>query len=225
MESWESVSSARTALVFEGPSATARLLQLGLNEEDFIVAVQAAEMERRNCSPLEPTIAPGFKAWAAGFRTLAERLMPRGWERVESKGLPRMLNPETAVAIAIVNGDEATGHSDGAEPKSKTPRGVQSVFLVRSNEIQLSLPFAEGRRFQPLPADQEQITWWLLMHSGANDSLHAELALPVGLGEDGRLSVWQERIIIDIPDFTWPQGGREDEEPPLEVSVDIRPRS
>lgn len=218
---------SKQTLVHEGPHAAVRLAELGLTEEILIRIVQAAEMERRSCSPLEPTIAPGFKAWSTAFRVAAELLMPRNWERVESRGLPRLLDPETKVAIAIVGGDDATGRSTGPDPKSKTPRGAQSKFLVRSNEHQLAIPFVEDdRRFRRLPDDQEQITWWLLIYSDGISSLRAELSLPVGVGDDSRLSLWQERIIISVPDLSLETMGRpDDEEPPVELDIVVRPRS
>ncbi len=222
----DSFAAQRPSLVHEGPRATARLAELDLTEDILIRVVQAAEMERRSCSPLEPTIAPGFKAWATAYRVAAELLMPRNWERVELRGLPRLLNPETRVAIAIVGGDEATGRNTGPDPKSKTPRGSQSIFLVRSNEHQLAIPFAEGQRFRRLPDDAEQITWWLLIYSDGISALRAELSLPVGLGEDNRLSRWQERILITVPDLSVDYLGRpEDEEPPIELEINVRPRS
>ena len=209
--------------IHEGPHALARLRALGLTEEDVIITVQTSEIERRSCSSLEPSVAPGFKAWVAAFRTLAEQLVPRGWVKTETKGLPRILNPETAVGIAVVTGDEGTGRVHG-EPRSKTPRGEQSIFLVRSNERQMGLPFPDqARRFIPLPAEVEQITWWLLIHSDG-DRVRAELSLPIGLGDDHRLSVWEERIVIDLPDLSLPPNNREDEEPPLDLEITVRPR-
>jgi hypothetical protein len=219
-------SSKPSVFIHEGTRAAARLAELGLTEEILVRVVQEAEMERRSCSPLEPTIAPGFKAWVTAVRVAAELLMPRDWIQVESKGLPRILNPDTKVAIAIVGGDEATGRITGPDPKSKTPRGAQSAFLVRSNEHQLAIPFAEGKRFRPLPDDKEQITWWLLIYSDGISALRAELSLPVGLGEDSRLSRWQERIILAVPDLSLDfLGGRDDEEPPIELEVNVRSRS
>jgi hypothetical protein len=206
--------------VFAGPLALAKLRLLGINQPDLVMAVRAAEIERRSCSSLEPSVAPGFKAWAAGFRTLAEQLVPRGWVKTETKGLPRILNPDTRIAVAVVTGDEETGLSPGA-PRSKSPRGPQSVLIVRSNEIQLNL--FEARRFRPLPAEAEQITWWLLMAS-SGDTVRAELSLPVGVGEDSRLATWKERIIIELGDLSLPPSRRDEEEPPLEFEINIRPR-
>jgi hypothetical protein len=132
-----------------------------------------------------------------------------------------MLNPDTRIAVAVVTGDEGTGIVS-AEPRSKTPRGAQSVFLVHSNEVQQSL--FDDRRFRPLPAEEEQITWWLMIYSDGFDVVRAELSLPVGMGEDRRLSVWKDRIIIELGDLTLPPGRREDEEPPLEFEINVRAR-
>lgn len=207
--------------VFAGPRATARLHTLGLYEADLIMAVRAAELDRRSCSPLEPSIASGLKAWFAGVRTLAEQLVVRGWVKTETKGLPRVLNPATRVAVAIVSGDEGTGIAS-AEPKSKTPKGAQSIFLVHSNELQYSL--FEEPRYQSMPAEEEQITWWLLIYSDGADVVRAELSLPVGMGEDRRLSVWKDRIILELGDLSLPPGRRDEEEPPIEFEINIRPR-
>lgn len=207
--------------VFEGDSGLARLAELGLTAEILVEAVLAAEMERRNCSPLEPSNAPGFKAWAAGVRTLAEGLIPLGWTKVETRGLPRILNPGTAVAIALLHGDDGTGLKHRS-PKSKRARGDQSLSLVRSNRKQLLL-FPEGP-FARLPAEEEEITWWLLIFSEGEANTRAELSLAIGMDEEGRLAEWECRIILTIPDTSLASGRREDEEP-IEVAVTVTPKN
>ncbi len=215
--------SAGATTVYQGPQAIARLAELGLLPEDLITAVHAAEMERRSGSPFEPNVAAAMRAWFTGVRTLAEQLAPRGWIKVESKGLPRVLNPSTAIAIAVLSGDTETGRFEpGTDPRSKSPRGTQSALLVHSNEVQLHLPHLEPEH-QPLPPEVEQFTWWLLIYSDGENNLGAELSLPVGLGEDGRLSDWAERIIIDLPDFgSTPHHDQDDEELPFDLDIDVQ---
>lgn len=209
--------------VFEGASAVVRLRELGVTPTELSIAVQTAELERRSCSLLEPSTAPGYKAWAAGFRALAEQLVVRGWVKTETQGLPRLLNPDTRIAIALVNGDEGTGRqATGSGPKSKAPRGAQTVLLVRSNQVQLEL-FPGSREFRPLPVEAEQITWWLLMYSDGHDLIRAELSLPIGIGEDRRLAVWEERILIPVEPNAFDRA--DDEEPPLELEINVRPRT
>ena len=208
--------------IYEGPSTEARLNVLGLDVQWLVDAVRVSELERRSCSVLEPSNCPGIKAWAAAFRTLAEQLIDRGWTKVETSGLPRIVNPKTAVAIAVLSGDDAVGRRD-RDPKSKSPRGEQSALLVRSNQRQLAL--FEERPFVPVPADEEQITWWLLIYSNEHGALRAELSLPVGLGDDDRFSTWKERILFDIPEVDQLPRSFEDHEPPLEIEVSVRPKA
>ena len=219
------VNALPQSRVFEGPLAEARLAELGLREEELVNAVRAAEMERRSCSPLEPSTSPGYKAWSTGFRTLAEQLVLRGWEKTETRGLPRLLNPESRIAIALVTGDEGTGTTlVGSGPKSKAPRGTQSVLFVRSNQVQLNL-FPGSRQFMQRPSEAEQITWWLLMYSSGNGEVRAELSLPVGLGEDRRLAEWEERIVLHLESGSLEPDSLDDDEPPVELEIDVRPRS
>ncbi len=131
-----------------------------------------------------------------------------------------MVNNQTEIAIAVVHGDEATGVRSG-HPKSKQPRGEQSFLLVESNERQMSLPYVT----KPLPAKPEQVTYWLLMFSDGDQEVRAELSLAVGLSEDHRLAYWKERIILSIPNLDLEPLRRDiDEEPPLEVQVDVHPK-
>ena len=211
--------SQSSPLIYDGPQTTVKLNILGLTEELLVDAVLAGEIARRSCSPLAPANAAGIEAWIHSFVRLAEELVPTDqWEKTETRGLPRMVNLETRIALAVCNGDGGTGLRWGA-PKSKNPRGQQSVLFVRSNERQLNL-FTEGP-WVPLPPDEEQITWWLLIYSNEDEILRAELSLPVGLGEDSRFSFWRERILLDIPEpeissiYASDDGGP----PPLDIVV------
>jgi len=205
---------------FEGPAAELRLRELGLEVSWLVDAVRASEIERRSCSPLEPSIAPGFKAWSAAFRRLAEELVPRGWAKTETLNLPRLVNKSTAVAVAVSSGNEATGTSN--EPDFKNTRGEVSKLLIRTNQRQLVL-FAE-MQYVPIPAEEEQKTWWLLIYSDDSGVLRAELGLPIRLGGDAELSMWEQRIVIDIPNLDQPSIPESDEEPP-EILVNVRPKS
>lgn len=208
--------------IFAGPAAVARLRALGLEADWLVEAVLASELERQSCSPYEPSGSPGYKAWSTGFTNLAERLVPLGWKKVENIGLPRIINAKTAIAVAVCTGTEGVGLRS-REPNSKHPRGIQSVLCVRRNQRQLNL-FPDSPLEQlPVPPEAEQITWWLLIYSGANGNLRAELALPVAM-EDDRFSRWQERILLDIPQPDGSKVPMEDEEPPLDLEVVVRPR-
>ncbi len=122
-------SDERQTIIRSGPTAELRLEELGIDKQDLIDAVHAYEMERSSCSALEPTIAPAFKSWVAAFRTLGEKLIPKGpWEKIETRNLPRWVNNESAVAGTVCTGDQNTA-SESLDPRSKNPRGTQATLL------------------------------------------------------------------------------------------------
>ena len=208
---------------YEGPSATARIQALGLENGWLIRAVHAGEIDRRNTSSLEPATASGIKAWCAAIRTLREETIELGeWDSEESNGLPRIVNKVTRVTVTACAGDENVGLV-GREPKAKNPRGSSSVHIVRTNQRQLNL-FTQ-LRYQRNPETVEQLTWWLLYYSNGEGLLRAELSLPVAIGEDSRFSDWSERIILDIPSLDDRGRSQEEDEDLIQVEVSVRPKS
>lgn len=212
------------AQAFVGTQAAARLADLGLTNDDILETVLAAQNERLAYSgPRWPSNTAGFMAYSAGVFTLASRLEPQGWVKTETKGLARVLNPDTRVAVAVAAGDVETGRLWG-KPTSRNERGSVAALLVRSNQIQLNLPFEE-EGLRPLPPVEEQITWWLLIYSDKDGStVRAELSLPVGI-TDNRLASWQQRIIIDVSSCSTKSAiDLEDELPPIDFEVRISER-
>ena len=213
------VTSLSEPRVVVADDAKALIAELGLDHEDLARAVAVSEAERRATSPLEPSSAAGYKAWAGGFRALCEVLIPKGWERIEHHGLPRLVNHKKGIAIAIVNGDDGTGIRERS-PRSRAKRGEESVSLVGTNYVQLSLPFPEMQE----KADGSEITWWLLVHSDGGSTLRAELSLCVGIDEEGRLAAWKTRIILEIEPLNSITTLATEEEPPAIIEVVVRPK-
>jgi hypothetical protein len=44
--------------------------------------------------------------------------------------------------------------------------------------------------------EDERVSTWILLAHHAKNELRAELSLPLDVGTDGRVSVWQERVIL-----------------------------
>jgi len=212
----------QTAEVLEGPAAEAQLEALGLSLEIVGQTVLAAEMDGRLTSAYQPPTAPGFRRWATACGQLAERLVPRGWERVLVKGLPRVVNHSNGTAVAVIGGDEGTGVR-GATPHSRTSRGPASTTLVSAN--QMSLEFVSPMPDEGDPLEDWERTWWLLIFSDGS-SVRAELSLAVGLDEKKKLAAWKTRILIDLPQagFPWEKERRDDDDSDLEIDVNVIPR-
>ena len=47
-----------------------------------------------------------------------------------------------------------------------------------------------------LSDEDDKVSTWILLAHHARNELRAELSLPLAVGNDGRVSVWQERIIL-----------------------------
>lgn len=214
------------ATTLSGPRAEARIRSLGLESEWLVQAAETWYMERENTSSLEPSVSPGFKGWVAAFRVLAEHLLPLGYEKLDHRCVPRLVHPDSRLAFAVCTGDDRTGIFEFGEtgPKSANRRGPMARLLVRSNKWQLSLFDDDSLVRAPIPADEEQITRWLLLYE-VEGAIRAELSLPVRLDDCDRLSDWEERIKIDMGDRTaFDEHGNESDDE-IEIDVDVTPRS
>lgn len=175
-----------------------RLQQLGLSKELLIAAVEAGLYGWLNCTENHPPSFPGVNAWAEGVRSLRESLLPKGWERLNDRNLPLTVNRATNVAITASSGDECTGVEDMA-PRTRNPKGVTTKQKVNANAQQLGL-------FADMTASAEELieevkkwnTWFLLSHRDEKKKVvRCELSRPIGIGVDGRVDGWHERIILD----------------------------
>ncbi|MCW7536732.1 hypothetical protein OOT46_02540 [Aquabacterium sp. A7-Y] len=106
------------------------------------------------------------------------------------------MNPEGTIAITVATGSEATGRADDS-PTTTSAKGPTTVEALEVNRQQYWLPGLE-----PVSADQDDeeegkpVTWILLVHHARNAEIRAELSLPLDVAHDGRVSVWQERILL-----------------------------
>ncbi|MGE0456239.1 MAG: hypothetical protein AB7O37_21045 [Vicinamibacteria bacterium] len=182
-------------------------------------AATRVEIERRSCGPLTPSYTIGITAHGRGFVTLAERLVAAAWEKDETFGIARMVNPETGIAVALCSGDGDVGLASG-RPRSKCPHGVGAATFVKHNE-QMEIPFPGRPRTEAAPPCK---TYWLMTHSNGKDVLRAELSLPVGVDDENYFSIWHERVILDMPPVDSLAGRRVVEDEPLDIVVNIRPK-
>lgn len=194
------------------------LAQLGLTTEVLIEAIRRGEIARDSCTANDAPNAPGFYAWAGTVRALRDILMPQRWTRNDDDCYSRVISPDSTIAIAVVTGDEGTGKRD-ASPKTKYPKGAATQAAVSSN--QQSLRFEEFASAED-EADQTAETWitWMLLKKRTDDSVFAELSLPLSMTKDGQVENWQTRIILD-PILIDPNIEIEDDssEPPIDVLV------
>lgn len=172
-----------------------RLAQLGIRPDQLRDAVAIGESFRSACTPNDPAITGGFLAWAKTTRALRELLAQDGWRRRSTNGLETVVHAGGLLEIAVATGGGQTGHVGGT-PRTKYARGPATVAAVERNQMSLfetSDPIVPGMapaRTTPMP------TWLLLVAPGVHH-VHCELALPNDIDNDGNITSWVERIILD----------------------------
>ena len=194
-----------------------RLADLGLNEEALLHTAQRWHLSWSSFTPNHPPIGIGISAWTEAVAALREQLLPRGWTRSDEKNYALVVHPDGTMAINVATGDLGTGQIH-AVPSNKAPKGVSTADAISVNQLQLELDL-------PVPdmphvrGEEGPLTWFLLLHRAANE-IRGELSLPSAMSADGRITRWQERIIISATplddsemDVQVPQG------PDLEIDV------
>lgn len=182
-----------TVVLHTSTAVTDRLAMLGLTVDVLRDAVAMGEAARNSCTANDPSIAPGFLAWAKTTRGLRDALAPANWRRSSDGGLEAILSPDGNLAIVVATGDEGTGRIDGS-PKTKYPKGPATAAAIEQN--QLTFAFAMPQAIIREPASAERVTWLLLIARGRNE-VRCELSLPKAIGDDGKVEAWSERIILE----------------------------
>lgn len=180
----------------EPSSVCFRLAQLGLTEAPLLRSVLASYIAKANCTENHPPLYPHIAAWSEAVRTLRDALKPEGWTRFNDQNSPKTVSPDGTVSIIVSTGNEATGNV-AVSPATTSSKGPITADAIEVNKnLQLFLPGME------LPVElldeSEQISTWILLVHHAKNELRAELSLPLDVGADGRVSVWQERIILSV---------------------------
>ncbi len=189
--------------VYKRPAEVAdRLRELDLDEELLLRAARAGLLAWFECTPNDPPSFPGISAWAWTVRSLREELLPRGWERFNDRNLPLTVNRARNVAVTASSGDECTGIEE-LQPRTRNPKGVTTQQKVKDNAEQLGLFADAACLVEELVAEVEKGSTWLLLsyRDYGRGVLRCELSRPVGIGTDGRVDGWNERIILSETPF------------------------
>lgn len=168
-----------------------RLELLGLNETSLLNAVTQGYLARTKLTANHPRIFHGYSTWAEIVASLRDQLRTTGWDKSDEGNYELAINLERELAIAVATGDEGTGLSY-ATPSNKCPKGTNTIEAINvNNQIDL---FSE---LIPIPSvRKDPFTTWILLYYIASNEIRSELSLPSGIGNDGKIRDWKERIIL-----------------------------
>lgn len=185
---------AASLVRFEPDDVHARLAALGLHEEALLHAARRWHLAWSGFTPNHPPFGVGIAAWVEAVAALRESIMPDGWTRSDECNYALVVSPDGAMAINVATGDMGTGRPD-ANPSNKAPKGVSTADAISINQVQLELPLPVPEL--PPPGAEGPLTWFLLLHR-TTEEIRCELSLPLEMSPDGRITRWQERIILSV---------------------------
>ena len=194
-----------------------RLAAMGLTEEPLVHAARRWYVSCVSFTTNHPPFAIGIAAWMEAVAALRDGLLPLGWTRSDERNYALVIHPDGLIAINIASGDAGTGMPT-ASVSNRAPKGVSTADAISVNQVQLELDL-------PVPdmphvrGDEGPLTWFLLLHR-AGAEVRCELSLPSQISVDGRITRWQERIMLP----SIPLGGAEveiaaPEGPDLDIDV------
>lgn len=177
-----------------------RLGQLQLSESALREAIYQAHLQRARLTKNHPPTFPGLAMWGFAVGSLGEQLRSLGWMRVDEGNYPLVVNEELGLAISVASGDEDTGNPD-AYPSNRSKKGKNTVAAVESN-LQADL-FPETLQEKTDDSNENERDTWILLHytDVLKKEIRIELSRPTHIGEDGRISVWTERVLLNSIPF------------------------
>ena len=155
--------------------------------------------------------------WGETTASLAFLGQDAGWEHENFLGVDLVTNHVEGMAVIVTAGDSATGLETYA-PQVRYERKDVTTRLV-NGELDNLWDASRGR------ADWEL---WFLLHclERGEFAVPAELSRPVGIGANGLVNGWAERILV--PDFLeddGPAAGAETEDAPVAPVVNVQRRA
>lgn len=187
-----------TALFNEPDTIATRLTQLGVTEVALREAVYQGHLQRTRLTPNHPSIYHGLNMWGEVVAALREQLRSDGWIRQEVGSFALTVHEGLKLAITVASGDEGTGNPF-AHPSNRSKKGRNTVEAIEANR-QLEL-------FERLPSEHrqegdERQTWVLMHHTDiGRGEIRLEISRPSNIGDDGKITEWAERIILDSIPF------------------------
>ena len=168
------------------------LRRIGVTLEELERAFVAAQRARAEWTPDHSPTAKGTGTHDAAVAELRRLLRRRKWRIVNEQNQALALHPKLEIAVMVANGDLATGSVD-ADPRTRAAKGKRTKRAVMDNQRQSS--FAE---VLPSFTPPKRETWILLIWiNPETDSASVELSQPQGFDQQGRVSKWACRLILD----------------------------
>jgi hypothetical protein len=122
--------------------------------------------------------------------------VPQGWHVNNANGFEGTVSPGGDVKVVVESGDDATGRQLQV-PSARNPKGMMTRTAIQNNQqAEFSDIVKDFPSLKKMPVRPGR-TWLLLYYYDAPaQQIRLELSLPTHLTRGGRISSWQERVIL-----------------------------
>ncbi len=201
-----------TIIRTETADVDARLSELGLTRAMIDEVRRVAVAARNSATGHHPRNHGGLMAFGEAVRALRDESSATGFRAVWEGGLEICLNEALGIAILVGKGNAGTGKPD-QHSSTQYPRGPRGREVLESNQMVL---------FDKQQPDRPARRTWLLLIRQTDEHVWSELSLAAAVGEDGKVAVWDERIIFPPFDLGAPEPtALSPTEPTPEIEISI----
>lgn len=189
------ISFKQNTVIIKGVEAIQHLQSMGLTYDVFAKAVLSGYHEQKAKSIYSPPITKSIAFWDNSIVMLRE-LLSRGfgWRICDKYNLNRTISPDNKFAIVVSSGNANVGKN--YNPSTMNRKGELSAAVIDvNNNIQLSLFPMTNKKSKKY--NIERIPHWFFLYYNDGKKIWMELSYPREIGNDGRISSWYTRIILE----------------------------
>lgn len=187
------------ALVHMGDEAVSRLEQMGLQAEWIERALLRGDAESRTISQLAPKGFEGTVRWGRVAEYLREDLCGREWTQDDTQNIARSISPDGTDSIVVTTGAKGTGVKE-AHPTTKYTKGSGTAACIETN-FMLDFAPEDLRKMGVIGKPSTDMRTWFLLFVVEDNQIFSEISLPDSISEDGQITSWRERIILEPIDL------------------------
>jgi hypothetical protein len=193
-----------------------RLAALGLSMPMIDEVIRVSVAARNSATAHHPRTHGGLMAYGDSVRALRDEASTAGFRAINDGGLEMCVNDDRGIAILIGRGNGGTGKAD-QNSSTLYRRGARGRQVLESNQLML------------FPGRNQAIVYrktWMLLIRQDGDHVWAELSLAAAIGTDGKVALWDERIIFPPHELNGvdPVAASKPVEPTPEIDISIVPR-
>lgn len=209
-------------IIYSDPiTARVRFAELRLTPEELWAGFNFGLGERRNLTANDPPWLWGILTSGKVTRGLRDQLVQNGWTIANYLNYATVVHPDGLLQIAVSSADGDAGNPYG-NPSTRAEKGIATELAVQVNQAGFHSILPDD-----FPAPKRRMPTYLFLYHVDDivSQASAELALPIGISEDGLIREWQERIPLFPLDLDGGQrlrDGTEDGGEDIHIEVERR---